>query len=42
MEGNEARVYYNSSIYQKLLQSFRCHIEPQLAFEPPYPQYSFY
>ncbi|WP_374667752.1 GNAT family N-acetyltransferase [Acinetobacter sp.] len=40
MQGNEARAYYTHQRMQALASASRCSIEPQQAFEPPYPQYS--
>ena len=41
MQGNETRAYYTHQHIKALPQQSICNIQPQQAFEPPYPQYSF-
>lgn len=41
MEGNQARAYYTHQYLKQLSPAQTCSIQPQQAFEPTHPEYSF-
>lgn len=41
LEGNQARAYYTHQYLKQLSSAQTCTIQPQVAFEPTHPEYSF-